>query len=109
MSKKLKQVLNLHDRVKNYLHHYEGLRDSDEKLIAFIWRDEVERKYGNDALLKMSAYDFLKDCFIGGVISSSDSITRARRKVQENNPDLRGKLYAARQEQENKFRKGINE
>jgi hypothetical protein len=109
MSKKLKAVFNLQNRVKYYLELREDLRDNDEKLIANIWRDQVEKKYGENILHKMSAYDFLKICFIEGVVTSSDTITRARRKVQENNAHLRGKYYEERKTEEKQFRKGISE
>ena len=42
-----------------------------------------------------------------GKLTNSDSITRARRKVQELCPELRGKVYKARQANQEKVKKEL--
>ena len=44
----------------------------------------------------MSATDLLK-MYVNGDLVNHDTITRARRKVQEENPSLRGENYNGRQ------------
>lgn len=104
----LTQVKTLQEIIKNFLEKREDLRDSDPKLIANVWRKEIENLNGKDALNKMSAYDFLAFYLVQEKISSSDSITRARRKIQQDNEHLRGKNFKERQAQEKQFRKEVN-
>lgn len=104
----LKQVKSLQDVIKNLLEKREDLRDSDAKLIANVWRDEIEMTMGEDALKRMSAYSFFAQFLAQEKISSSDSITRARRKIQGDYSHLRGNNYKERKEQETEFRHNIN-
>lgn len=69
------------------------LRDSDSKLIARFWSNELEVK-GID-VKKITAYDFL--ClFATGKLHNTEGLTRMRRKVQEENKELRGERYYER-------------
>ena len=75
------------------------MRDSDSKLVATIWWLEIIDKMSSS---KMSAIDLLK--VIGHKkVTSWSSITRVRRKLQEMNPELRGKKYQKRQESTKKY------
>ena len=69
------------------LETYPHLRDNDNKLIANVWFAETNKK---------EVIYFLKD-LADGKLSSSESITRCRRKIQEQNPYLRGNRYRYRQ------------
>jgi hypothetical protein len=80
--------LNIKDRVKTLLEQYPHLRDSDERLCANIWHSRI--KSG------LTASDFLAE-YASGKLPSSESITRCRRKVQEECPELRGENYVKRQ------------
>jgi len=105
----LKQYKGLQEVVKTFLENREDLRDSDPKLIANVWRKEIEtlaQKKG--ALEGMSAFDFMAYYLVPEKISSADTITRARRKIQQDNEHLRGKNYKERQAQEKEFRKQAN-
>jgi hypothetical protein len=65
------------DEIKKLLTNDERLRDSDSKLIARFWTN---------------AYEFL--ClFAQSKLHNVEGLTRMRRKVQEENENLRGKLY----------------
>ena len=108
MKTQLKQYKGLQEIVKTFLVNREDLRDSDAKLIANVWRKEIETLKGKNALNDMSAYDFFAFYLAQEKISSSDSITRARRKIQQDNAELRGKNYKERQAQEKEFRKEVN-
>lgn len=74
--------------VAAYLHNYPELRDNDYRLIANIWKEEVNY---ND----MSAEDFLR-AFSKGKLSHPESIRRIRQKLQEKDIYLRGKKYEER-------------
>jgi hypothetical protein len=89
--------------VKVLLTDYKHLRDSDERLIANIWTYEVG---GKDKLKKMNGLDLLM--FVAdGRLTPSDSITRVRRKLQEEYEHLRGESYVARQNNQAKIKKQL--
>ena len=68
----------LYDTVKTLLETQPSARDSDKRLIwCFYYETGVLNKNG-----KLSFVEFSK-------AASCESITRARRKVQENHPELR--------------------
>lgn len=74
--------MKLYDLVKELLTKYPELRDSDKKLLWNVWGKKGHlsvNDFGNTAITKES---FLKSV-------SAESITRARRKVQEQHPELR--------------------
>jgi hypothetical protein len=45
---------------------------------------------------------------VNGNLPSPDTITRARRKIQEKHPELRGVNYVERQKLEKQVRENIN-
>ena len=65
--------MKLYDKVKDLLEGYPHLRSNDKILVWVIWN-------GDETLLTLSKYS---------QAPSSESITRARRKVQENHPHLK--------------------
>ena len=83
--------LSIKEKVLELLTKYPHLRDSDEKLCANIWFSKTPSG--------ISATDFLA-LYAKGELPSSESITRCRRKIQEENPSLRGSLYKERQDKQ---------
>ncbi len=73
--------------------HY---RDNDRKLIAHFWRTEINNIGGEKP---KSVNDFLV-LYATGKLTEADYITRARRKVQEHNPLLRGVKWKKRHKEE---------
>jgi len=73
-----------------YLLQNDGLKDSDERLIANFWAQEVGS--GSD---KMTAEQFLR-LYSKGVLTSAESIRRTRQIIQKQMPELRGKNYEER-------------
>lgn len=67
------------------------LRDDDNRLMANIWASELK----DTGIHDMGAWDFLT-IFSKGLLTSPESIRRARQKVQEESPHLRGKSYKER-------------
>ena len=83
----LSQLVKIKDKVEYLLTRNPIFRDSDSKLIARIWASEI--KTGTDL------NTFLRD-FGNGKHTSAEAIRRARQKLQEKQPHLRGKLYTTR-------------
>ena len=82
------------NRVKKLLDLDEKYRDSDIALMTRIWFEDFESlpvKYRQDS----SAFHFLK-ALRDGHLTSWDSITRMRRKLQEMYPYLEGKTRRLR-------------
>jgi hypothetical protein len=90
--------------VEDLLHQYAHYRDSDTRIIAHIWMRQLG---GLENMKSISLYDFLQLWIENKNIVSPDTITRARRKVQEENVDLRGKTYKKRKEQSKDVKKNI--
>lgn len=99
------RVQTLQQRVKSLLLKEGKYRDSDDMLIARIWSNHLEASNFNPKT--MTAYEFLCQLAIGE-LPSADAITRARRKVQEENPSLRGRKWAERQNEAKDFKQQIN-
>lgn len=102
----LANILATKDKVIHLLKIKADYRDNDEKLVAAFWFNEVRDKQKRDTKT-MTAYDFL-DLYSQGGLTSADVITRARRKAQEENKELRGKNWEKRQHEEKEVRQNIN-
>lgn len=93
----LANIIKVKDKVEYLLENYPILRDDDNKLIAKIWWSE-----SNVTQLESFLRDFGK-----GNHSSPEAIRRARQKLQEHNPHLRGNLYAKRHKNGETVKSGI--
>lgn len=78
--------------VKALLENYATLRDNDERLICNVWLADLAR---NGLNMKCEIEVFF-NMFASGDITNADTITRVRRKLQEEHKHLRGKLWAVR-------------
>ena len=83
------------DIVKNLLIQKPHLRDSDPKLIATYWFNELKKKNINPS--EINGLEFMK-LFADSKLTNIKTIERMRRKLQEESPELRGKLYKIRKE-----------
>ena len=81
---------NLTDSIEGLLISYPQLRDDDRRLVANVWYGEMN---------KDGITDFLT-AYATKQITMSDTITRIRRKLQEDRPDLRGAKWAERHKKE---------
>lgn len=73
-------------------------RDDDRFLISAIWKQEM-RDYPNEDTL---------DAFQDGKLSLPETIRRARQKLQEKFPMLRGNSYRKRQESQEQFLEALD-
>lgn len=78
------------------LEKFERCRESDTRLVATIWKHHIKPD-----LAKMTAEDLLQK-LADNDLPSFESIGRMRRKLQEQRPELRGKNYVNRQQEEKK-------
>lgn len=90
-------VQKLDERVRFWLERSLRCRDDDRYLIAIIWHYEIL------AVSDLSALDFIKSFASYDMISHPDTITRIRRKLQEEFPELRGTSFVQRQKKVKKF------
>ena len=97
-----KKITRLVDRVTRLLRDKSTLRDNDRRLTCNIWWKSVP----NPKLLMFE--DFIA-LYIEGKIPESDSITRCRRKVQEENKELRGESWDLRHGLEDAVKEEIRE
>tara|TARA_R110000744_G_scaffold123547_4_gene228817 strand:+ start:594 stop:944 length:351 start_codon:yes stop_codon:yes gene_type:complete len=91
-----KKYLNdsLQKRVKKMLINNPSTRDSNNALMAALWRDEIMSTPGID--IGDATFSFFGMLATNKLISW-DSATRAKRLLQEQHPELRGQSYAKRQ------------
>lgn len=102
---KIKQIAK---RVESLLRRSKACRDSDQRVIASIWRTELEAS-GYD-IHEISGFRLLEIMVEESILPSHESIRRARQKLQEKYPELRGESYKARVEKlEPETRKEIRE
>ena len=94
--------MKLYDVVKNLLISYPELRNSDRKLIwAVCWKKQlvqVDAK-GFKGLSRMLYMNFLQ-------APAFESITRARRKIQELYPELRSTKQVIKERRKKELTKG---
>ena len=83
------------ETIKQILLTTPHLRDSDNKLIAtYWWRELKHKKLKVD---DMSAMDILT-MYSENKLTNTETIRRMRAKLQEECPELRGKVYHFRKE-----------
>ena len=84
--------------VERMLRNFPKTRESDRALIVRIW---AEAAGGKDSTAKITLFDFLMDFLQpDSKYLSTESVGRARRKLQEQHPELRGSNYVTRQVEE---------
>jgi hypothetical protein len=99
----IKEMQNCRTLVKQLLERHPHLRDNDEKLCANYWYIEANLHFR-----EMSAYDFIQ-MYAERQITLADSITRMRRKVQEETPELRGQLWEKRHKKEEEVKEYLKD
>lgn len=104
--KNVNEIKELCEKVVTLLRSHSHLRDSDKRLVANIWVLEVTSLY-KKPIEAISSLEFL-NCLAESQLSNYDSISRARRKVQELHPDLRGTKYTDKQKEAKDTAENIN-
>lgn len=100
----IKKIRNTKPKVVAILETSEQLRDDDEKLVARFWSNELQAMKKHPT--HITGLQFLL-MYSEGKLTPADIITRARRKIQEDNPALRGIAWNERQGKEKDVRQEI--
>jgi len=98
---KATQMHSVKGIVESLLATYPTYRDDDRKLFAHLWMLQIG---GIEKMKEVSFYDFMKDYVADTKWYSPEHVSRLRRKVQEENPLLRGEKYAERKVTEQQVR-----
>lgn len=95
MSNKYTTIRTLKDTeiLKKFLDKYPKAKDNDELLIGIVWKHELESNGFNSTNLDLKDFLILLS---NQDISKPKTITRLRRKIQEEFPEYRGEKYAKR-------------
>jgi hypothetical protein len=96
--------MDIKQTVIELLTQYTDFKDNDNQLVAWFWKLEME-KMGYPSSNTPTA-NFLK-LMAFGKLTSADTITRVRRLIQEENPELRGKKYEERQAKQSIVKKDL--
>ena len=101
----MKQNLEL---VENLLENNPELRDSDQRLVANIWwltlNTTLKHKFQG---YELESFKILLELYSNGDLPNEQSIRRLRRKLQEEKPELRGKVYELRHQKELEYKEDI--
>jgi hypothetical protein len=100
---RIDKIKSIKSEVENMLYKSPASRDSDDKLVCNIWYNRI----GKDKIEQMTAMELLT-IISEGKLPSYDNISRARRKLQEDNVNLRGESYKERHNQEAGVRANIS-
>jgi len=97
--------IKLKDRIQLYLMSHPETQESNEALMSIIWQHEVDKFIINaGGGIKINPLTLLNQ----GKLTSWDSATRAKRKLQEEHPQLRGQSYKQRKAKQANVRKNLN-
>lgn len=101
-----RKIIKIDQAVKALMEKDKRYSDNDNSLCARIWANELVLM-GMESR-NISAYEFL--ClYATDKLTNSDSVTRARRKLEEEIPELRGNTYDVRHSREvNKTKGEVN-
>jgi hypothetical protein len=92
---KSEQILTKQAKVKQILTTLPEARDNDRLLIECFWRWERPN------LFNFQSGDAVLRAFVKGELSNPEDITRTRRKVQQDYPELRGSRWKQKQRADN--------
>lgn len=93
---------NAHKLVKELLIVNPRLRDDDELLWFSVCEEIYMRQTGN--VLSCGAFAFLSYVRRENNLPTFGAVTRCRRKLQANHPELRGKLWEKRHAKEAEYK-----
>ena len=90
-------LITVQDKVQALLEDYPMLRDSDKKL----WLAYMVKCPGLRITMKAASnpYESFKRLLLDDSTPTMETVTRARRKIQEKNPALRGEGYKTRHDE----------
>ena len=96
-------AIKLKERIRLYLMSYPETQDSNEALMSIIWQQEADKFSINADGIQVNPLILLRN----NKLTSWDSATRAKRKLQEEHPELRGQSYNLRKAKAKKVSKDL--
>lgn len=103
MANPITKIKAVKDFVEEILRDYPQARESDNYLCCVVWHKQVRASNQGDVTFE----NFLT-MYSNSLLASSDSITRAARKLKETKPEYRGKNHEERKQLEVQTRLTIN-
>ena len=103
MANPITKIKAVKDFVEEILRDYPQARESDNYLCCVVWHKQVRASNQGDVTFE----NFLT-MYSNSLLASSDSITRAARKIKETKPEYRGKNHDERKQLEVQTRLTIN-
>lgn len=100
------KLKSIQDRVLHLLKNHPKLRESDSKLVANYWYYELLTK--GIPLESITSKELLQ-MFADKKLSSFESISRCRRKLQEKYPELQGVNHELKQEEAKDVKQNIRD
>lgn len=98
---KATQMKSLRPIIERLLTEYAHYRDDDRRLVAHLWMIQLG---GVENMQKTSVYEFIKMWIDDHKYYNPEHICRMRRRIQEDNPSLRGTKYQERKQTEQQVR-----
>ena len=102
--------INMQDKVKRVLTTNIHCRDSDVYLVYEIWSQELMKArlgFTDQSLVNEIHMIDLFKMWKDKIISHPSAIMRARRKIQEEHPHTRGKVWEERHKQQKQVKKDL--
>jgi len=93
MNTETAKIFKTAEQVKTLLTNYPEYRDNDERLVSTFWYKQLKNRGRTPEA--MGAMDFMR-VYSEGLLTSADTIVRARAKLQQEDPSLRGEKWAER-------------
>ena len=98
----IKEIKRVKPLVEQLLKEFPLTRDNDNLLLLKVWAEQ------DNTLRKEKLFSDFSIGMIAGKYMKFESVSRARRKAQEENPELRGRYYKDRKELSEEVRLNIN-
>lgn len=89
----MRDIRTIKEIVEDILKNKPETRDNDCLLVIEVWKLELINLGYHPTLLEIKSF---YELYSNSKLSNSESITRCRRKIQEHNINLRGKLFGIR-------------
>tara|TARA_R110000737_G_scaffold228325_2_gene242384 strand:+ start:578 stop:880 length:303 start_codon:yes stop_codon:yes gene_type:complete len=91
----------LHESVRDILERVPDARDCDRALCYVVWNHQMKKH------TDLTTDNFITAYLAKNLVSTADSITRARRKLQEVDKTLRGKKWYERHNRAEEYKQEI--
>ena len=92
--------INMKEKVEQVLRQKVQARDNDFYLMYWVWKEEFGKSIEHDIEFDRSNIVLILSLLKERKLSHPSGIMRARRKLQEENPALRGEIWKIRHKEQ---------